>query len=56
MKVKYRYVNACILIPLNLAYQIKADMNSDIPLQTTAIFFSNELLSETEYWLGVCYG
>ena len=34
----------------------KADMNSDIPLQTAAIFFSDELLSETGYWLGVRHG
>ena len=31
---------------------IKANMNSDKPLQTAAIFFSDELLSETGYWLG----
>ena len=35
---------------------LKADMNSDILLQTAAIFFSNELLSETGYWLSVCHG
>ena len=35
---------------------LKANMNSDIPLQTAAIFFSDELLSETGYWLGVCHG
>ena len=35
---------------------IKADMNSDIRLQTAAIFFSDELLSETGYWLCVCHG
>ena len=36
---------------------LKVDMNSDILLQTAAIFFSNELLSKTGYWLGVhvCY-
>ena len=38
-----------------LAY-FKANMNSDIQLQTAAIFFSDELLSETGYWLGVCHG
>ena len=31
-------------------------MNSDKPLQTAAIFFSDELLSETGYWLGACHG
>ena len=31
-------------------------MNSDIPLQTAAIFFYIELLSETGYWLDVCHG
>ena len=31
-------------------------MNSDIWLQTAAIFFSDELWSETGYWLGVCHG
>ena len=34
-------------------------MNSDIPLQTAGIFFSDELLSETlftGYLLGVCHG
>ena len=36
--------------------ELKADMNSYILLQTAAIFFSNELLSETGYWLGVCHG
>ena len=35
---------------------VKADMNSDILLQTAAIFFSNELLSETGYCLSVCHG
>ena len=34
----------------------KANMNSDKPLQTAAIFFSDELLSETGYWLGACHG
>ena len=34
----------------------EAKMNSDISLQTTALFFfSIELLSETGYWLGVCH-
>ena len=37
-------------------FDLKADMNSDILLQTAAIFSSNELLSETGYWLGVCHG
>ena len=36
--------------------KFKADMNSDKGLQTAAIFFSDELLSETWYWLGVCHG
>ena len=31
-------------------------MDSDIPLQTAAIFFSIEPESETGYWLGVCHG
>ena len=31
-------------------------MNSYIPLQTAAIFFSDDILSETGYWLGVCHG
>ena len=35
---------------------VKADMNSDTRLQTAAIFFSDELLSEIGYWLGVCHG
>ena len=35
---------------------LKADMNSDIRLQMAAIFFSDELLSATGYWLGVCHG
>ena len=36
---------------------LKANMNSDIQLQTAAIFFfSDELLSETGYWLCVCHG
>ena len=30
-------------------------MNSHKRLQTAAIFFSDELLSETGYWLGVCH-
>ena len=34
---------------------LKANMNSDIPLQTAVIFFSNKPLSETGYWQGVCY-
>ena len=42
-------------IPVSNIY-LKADMNSDILLQTAAIFFSDELLSETGYWLGVCHG
>ena len=33
----------------------KANRNSDLPLQTAATFFSNELLSETGYGLGVCH-
>ena len=33
----------------------KADMNSDILLQTEAIFFFIEALSETVCWLGVFY-
>ena len=36
--------------------ELKADMNSYILLQTAAIFFSNELLAETGYWLDVCHG
>ena len=35
---------------------LKANMNSDKPLQTAAIFFSDELLFETGYWLGACHG
>ena len=31
-------------------------MNSDKLLHTAAIFFSDELLSETGYWLDVCHG
>ena len=38
------------------ADEFKADMNSDILLQTAAIFFPDELLSETGYWLSVCHG
>ena len=39
-----------------MATIIKAYMNSDIPLETVAIFFSSELMYKTGYWLGVCHG
>ena len=34
----------------------KADMKSDILLQTAAIFFSIEPISKTGHWLGICHG
>ena len=36
--------------------KLKADMKSYILLQTTAIFFSIELISKTGYWIRVCHG
>ena len=35
---------------------VKANMNSEILLQTATIFFSIEPLSKTGYWVGVCHG
>ena len=35
---------------------IKDDINSDILLQTAAIYFSIEPVSKTGYWLGVWHG
>ena len=34
---------------------VQANMNSDIPLQTAAIYFLTNI-SETGCWLGVCHG
>ena len=48
------YLFITLLFKLTL---FKADMNSDILLQTAAIFFlTNLYLSETGCWLGVCHG
>ena len=52
-----RYFRQRVFISLFLfSLYLKADMNSAILLQTAAILFSYELLSETRYWLGVCHG
>ena len=45
-----------LYITWTLTYlDLKANKNSDIPLQTAAIFFDG-FLSKTGYWLGVCHG
>ena len=54
MFVKFRVIDCEYIVKLSRGI-IKAYMNIDILLQTAAIFFSNELLSETGYWLGWCH-
>ena len=40
---------------LNCNGELKANINSDLPLKTAAIFFSSESLSKTGYSVGVSY-
>ena len=46
----------CLCKQIQIKVYLKADVNSDKLLQTAAIFFTNKLLSETGYLLGVCRG